>query len=634
MSCCDHHSHHHHHGEDGVSRAQVLRLAAGGLLFAVGLMSSPQGEMYRYIFVASYIILGGGVVWEALRSLLRRDVFNEHFLMSVATIGAFVIGEYPEGVAVMLFYLVGELLQDVAVGRSRTSIRSLMDIRPEQANVLRDGRLQLIPAAEVQPGDAMLVSPGERVALDGRIVEGTSMADTSALTGESLPRLLSPGDEVLSGFINLSESLTVQVERDFENSAVSRILHLVEHASSRKAPVEQFISRFARVYTPAVVFAALLLAFVPPLLISGATLAEWGYRALVLLVISCPCALVLAIPLSFFGGIGGASRQGILVKGSQYLEALAEVDTVVFDKTGTLTQGLFQVTDIRPADGFSDEEVLEYAAYAESRSTHPIALSILKRYEGTIEHGRIERYEERPGHGVRIRMDGRDIVAGSRRWLVENEVAMPEFPESGTTVLLAIEGAYAGRIDVADALKEDAQEALTQLKELGIRKTAMLSGDTQAAADRVAEALGIDEVHAGLLPEQKVERMEALSKAHTAGHRIAFVGDGINDAPVLAVADIGIAMGGLGSDAAIEASDVVLMTDEPSKVALAIRLARRTQRIVMQNVWFILAVKALFLLLGAMGIASMWGAVFADVGVTLLAVLNALRALRVKPLET
>lgn len=638
MAHHDHdHNHNHDHGHDhnhdhdgGLSRSQIAQLLAGSALFLAGLILQPQGTLRLAVFLSSYAILGHGVVWHAIKAALRRDVFNEYFLMSIATIGAFLIGEYPEGVAVMLFYLVGETLQGVAVGRSRRSIGALMAIRPEYANVLRDGGVQKVEPQEVHIGDSILVKPGERIPLDGHVTEGTSMADTSALTGESVPRLLEPGSDVLSGFINMNGALTVAVERDYEHSAVSKILELVEHAANRKAPAEQFISRFARVYTPAVVLAAALLAFVPPLVLPGAVLSEWVYRALVLLVISCPCALVISIPLSFFGGIGGASRQGILVKGSSYLEALTNVDTVVFDKTGTLTQGVFRVTQIAAADGWSDEEVLAYAAHAESRSNHPVGRAVITRYGKEIDHGRVESYEEIAGHGVRVRVDGREVLAGNEKWMRSNEVVLPVSNSVGTSVYVAVDRSFAGRIDVSDALKEDASRAIRELRELGIRRIAMLTGDTQTAAQRVAAELGIHEVHAGLLPEEKVELMETMASGDSSAGRTVFVGDGINDAPVLARADIGIAMGGLGSDAAIEASDVVLMTDEVSKVPLAVRIARHTQKIVTQNLWFVLIVKGLFLILGAVGAASMWGAVFADVGVTVLVVLNSIRAMRFK----
>lgn len=622
------HDHGHHHGDGSIGAGHIARLATGSALFLAGLILQPAGNVGLAVFLASYAILGWSVVLQAVRTLLNKDMFNEYFLMSIATIGAFIIGEYPEGVAVMLFYLVGETLQDVAVGRSRRSIESLMAIRPDTANVLRDGSIQTVPPETVRIGDTILVNPGERVPLDGKVIEGTSMADTSALTGESIPRLLEPGSDILSGMINMSGALSVTVVRDFEHSAVSRILELVEHAAGKKAPAEQFMSRFARVYTPIVVLAAALLAFAPPLILPDALLLDWVYRALVLLVISCPCALVISIPLSFFGGIGGASAQGILVKGSSFLEALTNVDTVVFDKTGTLTTGTFRVADILPEPPFTEQELLRLTAHAESRSSHPIAKAILDEYGSDIDHAGIGAYQETPGRGVHVLVEGLDVLAGNAAWLTANAIAFSKPDAEGTGVYVAVGGAYAGRILVSDVVKDDASSAVQELKALGVRRIAMLTGDTEPAALRVGRELGIDEVYASLLPEQKVERMEAINIQNRERGQTVFVGDGINDAPVLAQADIGIAMGALGSDAAIEAADVVLMTDEPVKVAQAIRIARHTKKNVMQNIGFVLIVKGLFLLLGAIGIASMWGAVFADVGVTVLVVLNALRSMR------
>lgn len=616
--------------EEGISKRQIFRLVLGSVLFLIGILFPLQGWLEPAVFLLSYGILGAGVLGQAVKSIAEGQVFGEHFLMSIATLGAFLIGEYPEGVAVMLFYLVGELFQEMAVGRSRRSIRALMDIRPEYANLLVDGEIRRVPPEEVRIGDRILVKPGERVPLDGKVTEGASMVDTAALTGESLPRLLEPGSDILSGFVNSNGALTVIVEKDFENSTIARILELVENAASRKAPTEQFITKFARYYTPAVVLGALALAFIPPLVLPGAELAVWVYRALVFLVISCPCALVLSIPLGFFGGIGGASREGILVKGSNYLEALNHVDTVVFDKTGTLTRGVFQVVEIQARSGYTQEEVLEYAAYAEGRSNHPIAASIQKKYAGEIDQGKIQQYEEIPGHGVRIRMAGKEILAGNAKWLALNSISAADAGSAGTVVHLAIEGQYAGNIHISDAVKGDSASALRALRALGVGKIVMLTGDTKAAAELVASELDLDEVHAELLPADKVEIMESLTARPRGSGKVVFVGDGINDAPVLARADIGIAMGGLGSDAAIEASDIVIMTDEPSKVVTAIRIAGRTRRIVTQNILFVLAVKGLFLGLGAFGAASMWQAVFADVGVALLTVLNSMRALNTK----
>ena len=555
---------------------------------------------------------------------------SDLFLMSIATIGAFLIGEYPEGVAVMLFYLVGEMFQEMAVGRSRKSISALMDIRPDYANLLTEGQITRVSPADVHVGDRILVKPGERVPLDGRVTDGTSMADTAALTGESVPRFLEPESTILSGFINGSGALTVTVEKDFENSAVSRIMELVENAASRKAPTEQFITKFARYYTPVVVLAAVALALIPPLTLPGAVFSVWAYRALVFLVISCPCALVISIPLGFFAGIGAASRKGILIKGSNYLEALNRVDTVVFDKTGTLTKGVFNVVHIAPSQDFKEDELLEDAAYAESHSTHPIALSIRKKYAGSIDIERIGEYEEIPGKGARVVAEGREILAGNEALMMLYGIAIQDRYAQGTAVYVAVDRRYAGSIHIADAVKEDAASALRALKSLGVRKTVMLTGDTKGVAERIGKELELDEVYAGLLPADKVEIMETLAGGDAGKEKIIFVGDGINDAPVLARADVGIAMGGLGSDAAIEASDIVIMNDEPSKVAVAIRIARRTRKIVTQNIVFVLVIKAAFLGLGALGAASMWAAVFADVGVAVLAVFNSMRAMNTR----
>jgi Cd2+/Zn2+-exporting ATPase len=583
------------------------------------------------VFLTSYLLVGGDVVFRALKNITRGRIFDENFLMSLATAGAFVIGEYPEGVAVMLFYRVGEAFQAYAVGRSRRSITALMDIRPDYANLKTGDGLRRISPEEAAAGDLIVVKPGEKIPLDGIVREGRAALDSSALTGESLPRDVEAGSEVFAGSINTNGLLTVEVSRPFGESTVSKILDLAQNAGSSKAPVENFITRFARYYTPAVVFAALALALIPPLALPGASFSDWLSRALVFLVVSCPCALVISIPLSFFGGIGGASRSGILVKGSNYLNALASVDTVVFDKTGTLTRGQFSVNGVFPR-GMEAGELLDYAAHAEANSSHPIALSIQKAYResggGEIVPGDIGGYEEIAGQGVRVRVRGKAILAGNRGFLESAGVPCVQSEGPGTVVYLAADGVFAGSLVVADQIKDDSRDAVAELKALGIKNFAMLTGDSRAVAEKTAAALGINRVYAELLPHEKVEILEKLEREQSGPGRLVFVGDGINDAPVLARAGVGIAMGGLGSDAAIEAADVVLMTDEPSKIAATVRIAKKTRRIVWQNIVFALGVKAALLALGALGIASMWEAVFGDVGVTVIAVLNALRALR------
>ncbi|MBT2289970.1 cadmium-translocating P-type ATPase [Paenibacillus albidus] len=618
----------HAHGE-GNTRRILLRLGGGGLLAAAGMFLPVSGIPELLIFLAAYFIVGGEVVWQAVRNIMRGQVFDENFLMALATIGAFAIGEYPEGVAVMLFYQVGELFQGLAVNRSRRSITALMDIRPEFAELKVGNVTRRVSPEEVAVGDIILVKPGEKVPLDGRILEGKSMMDTSALTGESVPRSAGPGSTVLSGFINRNGVVTIEVTQTFGESAVSKILELVQNAAGNKAKTENFITKFARGYTPVVVITAVLLAVIPPLLISGATFSDWIYRALVFLVISCPCALVVSIPLGFFGGIGAASRSGILVKGGNFLEALNEVKMVIFDKTGTLTKGQFKVTGIYPAADMAESELLRVAAYAESHSSHPIAESIRVAYGADIAKEGITDYNEIPGHGIEVRVEGQAVLAGNARLMEQERITYRVPEQSGTVVHLAIDKQYAGCLVIADEVKEDSREAIRALKELGIRKTVMLTGDTASVAEAVGKELGVDEIYAGLLPQHKVEVMERLEGEKSRREKIIFVGDGINDTPVLARADIGIAMGGLGSDAAIEAADIVIMTDEPSKIAAAIGIAKRTRSIVWQNIIFALGVKAVFLLLGAFGIATMWEAVFSDVGVTVLAVLNSVRALKV-----
>lgn len=625
----DGHGHSHEHGE-GDTRKILLRLGSGGILALAGIFLPVEGVVELLIFLAAYLIVGSEVVWQAVKNIIRGQVFDENFLMALATIGAFAIGEYPEGVAVMLFYQIGELFQGLAVNRSRRSITALMDIRPEFAYLKLGNDLKRVSPEEVAIGDVIVVKPGEKVPLDGTILEGSAMMDTSALTGESVPRSAGPGSTVLSGFINRNGVITMQVTQTFGESAVSKILELVQNASSNKAKTENFITKFARAYTPIVVITAVLLAVVPPLVISGATFSDWIYRALVFLVISCPCALVVSIPLGFFGGIGAASRSGILIKGSNYLEALNDVKVVVFDKTGTLTKGQFKVTAIYPSGGNSKDELLRIAAYAESHSNHPIAESIRTAYGEQISKEAISNYNEISGHGIEVSIEGKTVLAGNAR-LMEREGIAYEVPQqSGTVVHIAVDHQYGGYLVIADEVKEDSQQAIQSLKKLGIRKTVMLTGDASSVAEAVGKQLGVDEVHAELLPQHKVEAIEKLDREKSHREKIIFVGDGINDTPVLARADVGIAMGGLGSDAAIEAADIVIMTDEPSKIPVAIGIAKRTRMIVWQNIIFALGVKAIFLILGAFGIATMWEAVFSDVGVTVLAVLNSIRALKVR----
>jgi len=612
-------------------KQQTIKLVIGGAIFAAGVILNLPNWLELTLFLTSYIIVGGDVVLRAIKGIGRGQVFSEHFLMSIATIGAFFVGAYSEGAAVMLFYLVGEMFQDRAVDHSRKSISTLMDIRPDYANLKVGDELKKVSPEEVSIGDLIIVKPGEKVPLDGKVIEGISMADTSALTGESVPRELKTGSDALSGFINKNGVLTIKVTKDFGESTVSKILDLVQNASSRKAPTENFITKFARYYTPAVVFGALALAIIPPLVIQGATFSAWIYRALVFLVVSCPCALVISIPLGFFGGIGGASKRGILVKGSNYLEALNSVEMVVFDKTGTLTKGVFKVSGINPQNGYTNEELIEYSAYAESYSTHPIALSIMGAYNTAIDKNRIKDYEEIAGQGIKVYVNNREVLAGNTRLMVSYNIEYSDVETIGTVIHVAIDNKYAGNIVISDEVKEDSADAIKQLKGLGVRKTVMLTGDLKQIGDKIGKQLGLDQVYSELLPADKVDKLELLMKnKKSLQGKIVFVGDGINDAPVLARADIGMAMGALGSDAAIEAADIVIMTDEPSKIASAIKIAKRTKKIVYQNIVFALGVKAIFLVLGAMGIASMWEAVFGDMGVALIAIFNAMRVMNTK----
>lgn len=618
--------------EEDNNKKELIKIGISGAFFATGLALNLPGWMEFTVFLISYIISGGEIVLKALKNISRGQVFDENFLMSVATIGAFFIGEYPEGVAVMLFFRVGEFFQELAVTRSRKSISELMDIRPDFANLKIGDDLKRVSPEEVGIGDIIVVKPGEKVPLDGKVVEGNSMVDTSALTGESVPREIETGNDVLSGFINKNGVLTIEVTKEFSESTVAKILDLVQNASSRKAPTEKFITKFARYYTPVVVVIAVLLAIIPPLVITGATFSDWIYRALVFLVISCPCALVISIPLGFFGGIGGASRSGVLVKGSNYLEALNNVEIVIFDKTGTLTKGVFNVTEINPQNNYTKEDIIEYAAYAESYSNHPIADSILKAYEKEVDKSKIESYDEIAGHGIKVKVEGKEILAGNIKLMNKENINVSKMESIGTVVYVALNNMYAGAIVISDEVKDDSASAIKALKALGVRKTVMLTGDAKSVGEKIGKQLGLDEVYSELLPTEKVEKLELIDKQKSAKGKLVFVGDGINDAPVLARADIGIAMGGLGSDAAIEAADVVIMTDEPSKIATGIKIAKRTRTIVWQNIIVAMGVKFIFLALGAAGIATLWEAVFADVGVTVIAVLNSMRVMKVNNL--
>ncbi len=614
---------------DNINKRELIRLIIGAVIFGVAMAIDFPLWIEFTLFFISYILVGGEVVLRAFKNILRGQVFDENFLMTVATIGAFAIGEFPEGVAVMLFYQAGEFMQDLAVNRSRKSISELMDIRPDYANLKTGENINKVSPEEVSIGDLIIVKPGERVPLDGEVVEGEAMMDTTALTGESIPRKVQRGSEVLSGFINKNGLLTIRVLKEFKESTVAKILNLVENASSKKAPTENFITKFARYYTPAVVYGALALAIIPPLVMEGEVFSDWIYRALVFLVVSCPCALVVSIPLGFFGGIGGASKNGILVKGGNYLEALNNVETVVLDKTGTLTKGIFKVTEISPSKDYSKDEVLQYAAYGESFSNHPIAISILKEYGKEIDGSKIKNYNEVSGHGIEATIMGKEVLVGNSKLMERENIEYDKIDVLGTVVYVVVDSIYAGYIVISDEIKSDSRQAIQGLKKLGVKQTVMLTGDNSIVANNVAKKLGIDKVYAELLPQHKVEKVEMLEGEKISKGKLLFVGDGINDAPVLARADIGVAMGGVGSDAAIEAADVIIMTDEPSKLISAIKIAKRTRRIVLQNIIFALGVKALVLILGVLNLATMWLAVFADVGVALIAVLNAMRAMTI-----
>lgn len=604
----------------------IYRLIISALFFVSGFIA--EGEALKWIlFLISYVLAGGDVVKRAIRNIFRGNVFDENFLMAIASIGAFLINEAPEGVAVMLFYQVGEAFQAYAVGESRKSIANLMNIRPDYANVKLGEELVKKDPDDVKIGDIIVIKPGEKVPLDGKVIDGASLLDTSALTGESVPREVLGGSDILSGFININGLITVEVTKEFEESTVSKILDLVENASSKKSKSERFITKFARYYTPIVVIIAAILAIVPPLVIEGEIFKDWIYRSLSFLVVSCPCALVISVPLSFFGGIGGSSKKGILVKGSNYLEALAQAETVVFDKTGTLTKGVFNVREVNAKD-ISNDELLKYAAHAENYSNHPISLSLKRAYNKEIVNDIIKEVEEIPGHGISAVVDGKKILAGNEKLMVKENIGFSKENISGTVVHVAIDGNYAGYILIADEVKGDSAAAIKKLKELKIKQTIMLTGDNKQIGEETAKMLAIDKVYTELLPGDKVEKIEEI--IYNNRGKVAYVGDGINDAPVLARADIGIAMGGLGSDAAIEAADIVIMTDEPSKIATAIKISKKTLRIATQNIVFAIGIKAFILLLSAAGYASMWAAVFADVGVTFIAVLNSFRALNVK----
>ena len=611
-------------------KKMLLRVLVSLVLLVAAALLPFSGWLRLTAFLVPYILIGWDVLWKAVRNIAHGQVFDENFLMALATVGAFCTGEFPEGVAVMLFYQVGELFQSYAVGKSRQSIASLMDIRPDYANIERGGDLVQVDPDEVAVGDTIVIKSGEKVPLDGVVLEGASTLNTAALTGESLPRDVEPGDDVISGCINQSGLLKVRVTKVFGESTVARSLDLVENSSAQKAKAENFITKFARYYTPVVVIAALILGIVPPLFVGD--WSNWIHRALIFLVISCPCALVISVPLSFFGGIGGASKCGILVKGGNYMEALAHAELVVFDKTGTLTRGVFNVTAVHP-DECSEKDLLEIAALAEAYSDHPISRSLREAYGMELDRSRVAEVEELSGRGIRARIDGRGVCVGNNKLMDEIGVAWHPCHHVGTTVHVAIEGKYAGHIVISDEVKEDAKAAVQALKAQGVKKTVMLTGDSRPVGESVAKELELDEACTELLPADKVEQVERLLKEKSQNGKLVFVGDGINDAPVLSRADIGIAMGAMGSDAAIEAADIVLMDDKPSKIATAIRLSKKTLRIVRQNIIFALAVKAAVLLLGALGIATMWEAVFADVGVSVIAILNAMRMLRVKSLQ-
>jgi len=608
----------------------VLVLFISGMIFRKELQATEWRWAEYLLFITAYLISGWGVIKKAVMNAIRGKVFDENFLMTIATIGAILIQELPEAVAVMWFYNVGEFVEGLAVNRSRNSIRALLEVRPDYANVITDGKIISKSPEDVSIGEKIIVKPGEKIPLDGRVLEGSSLVDTYPLTGESIPRTFEIDGEVLAGMINKSGILTVEVTKNFNESSISKILELVENASSKKAETEKFITTFARYYTPAIVIIALCIAFLPPLINSSAQLSDWIYRALVILVISCPCALVISIPLGYFGGIGGASRRGILVKGSNYLDALAKLKTIVFDKTGTLTRGVFKVTEIVPSNGYSENELLKFAAYAEYYSSHPIAQSIKESYGDEIISSNISTHQEVSGQGIKAEVNGDEVIAGNDRMLHTENIKHHICDVEGTVVHIAVNKIYAGYIIISDIIKDDAKQALDDLRNEGVTDIAMFTGDNESSAKIVASQLGIESYKAELLPEDKLTGLEEIMSSHETKDKVAFVGDGINDSPVIARADVGIAMGALGSDAAVEAADVVIMTDHLSKIPEAVNVAKRTRKIVFQNIVFALAVKGLFVVMGGFGLANMWQAVFADMGVALIAILNATRVLRIK----
>ncbi len=628
------HSHEHSHGDshdhshsEPISLKENFRLIIGAIIFAGAMFLDRESIVTLSLFIISYLLIGGKVILTAVKNILRGEVFDENFLMTIATMGAFFIGEYPEAVAVMLFYEIGELFQSYAVNRSRKSITSLMNIRADYANVIRNGKEEKVNPETVSIDEVILVKPGERVPLDGIIIKGSSFVDTSALTGESVPREVFEGEDILAGFINTNGVLNIKVTKNFKESTVSRILELVENASNKKAPTEKFITKFSRYYTPVVVFSAIALAVIPPFIFNNGTFNEWLSRALIFLVVSCPCALVVSIPLGLFAGIGGASRKGILVKGGNYLEALKDVNTVVFDKTGTLTKGVFKVTEVNNVN-LDKEELIRIAAISESLSNHPIAQSIIKEYGKEVDSKELVNYEEISGHGVKTLLEGNEVLVGNYKLMEKFNIKYENINTIGTIVHVAVNNEYKGNIVISDEIKEGSKAGIRGLKDVGVSQTVMLTGDNKTVAEKVAGIVGVDKVYAELLPGDKVEKVEEIIKDNKTQGKVIFVGDGINDAPVLARADIGVAMGGIGSDAAIEAADVVLMNDNPEALVSAIKVARKTNKILWQNIIFALAIKVLVLILGAVGLANMWEAVFADVGVTILAVINSTRCLK------